>query len=186
MRAALAPLLFALSAACVAQPLSFELVVENADPELRYVESHGEMPLVYLDALVGDDWSQVAGSPEALCARPCGQLGGSFGCISIAQAPPDIYALLPGDSVTRPYDMDEAWAEAADAAGTCARRIDLSGALRATVCHAADADIGEADEPEASGVVVEADGWLENPVCSEFDFVVEEADEQIVLPIEET
>lgn len=181
--------LFTLLVGCeIAQPLPFEIVIENADLEVRYLQSADDSPWLTFEALHGDDWSAVAGTRWGLCVRRCGQVGGAVGCTHPAMAQPDIYALLPGDTMSRSFTYEEAWVYDWDATGRCARQVDLAGPLRVTVCHAAEASLDDEvppDGPETSGVVGDGDGELEDPICDEFEFDVQEADEQVVVPVAE-
>jgi hypothetical protein len=187
-RVLLAVLLSSLFVAC-ADPVPYEIVIENIDEETRYLRSSQEQPMIILQERVGGEWTGVWTSIQWMCSRRCGAPGGQVVCAMGAAELSRAYVLLPGESATVLRD-GEAWVEDVDAFGSCARKTTLTGEVRIQMCHSREVEdgMGVMDvEPDSSGMLG-SDGeesWPSDPICEDFEFTLEGTDQSVLLQLDE-
>ena len=186
VRTALTIALCAALAGCVYEPVPFEVELENAASGIRYLDQWGDRLDAELEIEYGGEWAAVrsahpgCGTPR--CAEPPAVVGTTV-CRGSGIVPPETYALLPGDSVVYRFDADQAIIIDPTADRTCSRRVNLSGPVRLRVCHSGAADGAEEAEPEASGVVDDGPS-LDDPICDELEFELDEADQRYTLELQ--
>lgn len=180
--------LVTLLAAC-ADPVPFEIVIENVDTETRYMRSSQTRPMIILQEQVDGEWSGVWTSIDWMCARRCGAPGGQIVCAQGAAEMSRAWVLLPGEQEAVVRD-GEAWVYDTDGLGSCARKTTLTGDLQIEICHSREVEdsSGVMDvDPAASGVLGEEneESWPSEPVCDTFEFTLEGTDQAVILQLEE-
>ncbi len=188
LRASAALALLLLLAAC-ADPVPFEIVIENVDTETRYLRSSRGRPMIVLEEQVGDEWTGVWASREAMCSRRCGVAAGSVACLMGAAEISRAWALLAGEQTSVLRDS-QAWVFDRDALGDCARKTPLAGPLRIEMCHSREVEdsAGPLDvDPDSSGAVGEEwdESWPADPVCEYLEFTLDPEDPVVLIELEE-
>ena len=188
LRSLLAVLLFALVAAC-ADPVPFEIMIENVDTETRYMRSASGQPMIILSEDVAGEWTGVWTSIQWMCSRRCGSPGGQIACAQGAAELSRAWALLPGEATTVTRD-GEAWVYDVDGLGACARKTTLTGDLRIEICHSREVEdsMGVMDiDPDSSGILGQEsdESWPSEPICDTFDFTLDGSDQAVVLELDE-
>jgi|GEM_PF-3361812 len=177
-----------LLSACTATPTEELLVLGNDGDDVHYVNGTEFAGSFSLTEEVDGEFVSVV--PGGNCTRRCGVAPAPLGCggapfgagdTMLVRAVPEmsvVWAIQPGDelSVSLP---DEPRTISSDAFGQCVRRTDLSGELRASLCHSdsfssdlpidTPTETGPVDDPfenasfldgaDCSGLAVERDGF---------------------------